>query len=57
VYLGHFLGSIRGTFRPMTLVGSSIDMPISRGVLVPLVNIAVLLVIANMFINICLSNP
>ena len=47
VCLGRFLGSIRGTFRPITLVGSNIDVPISRGVLVPLASIAALLVIAN----------
>jgi hypothetical protein len=47
VYLGRFLGSIRGTFRPITLVGSGIDIPIGRGVLVPLANIAALLVTAN----------
>ena len=45
--LSRFLGSIRGTFRPITLVGSGVDVPISRGVLVPLANIATLLVIAN----------
>ena len=47
MYLGRFLGSIRGTFRPIILVGSGIDVPIGRGVLVPLANIAALLVIAN----------
>jgi hypothetical protein len=47
VYLGRFLESIRGTFRPVTLVNSGIDMPISKGVLIPLASIAVLLVIAN----------
>jgi hypothetical protein len=47
VYLDYFLGSIRGIFRPITLVGSGIDMPISRGVLVPLASIAALLIIAN----------
>jgi hypothetical protein len=47
VCLGRFLGSIKGTFKPITLVGSSIDMPIGRGVLVPLANITTLLVIAN----------
>jgi hypothetical protein len=47
VCLGRFLESIRGTFRPITLIGSGVDMPISRGVLVPLVNIIILLVIAN----------
>jgi hypothetical protein len=47
VYLGRFLGSIRGTFRPIILVGSSVDMPIGRGVLVPLASVTTLLVIAN----------
>jgi hypothetical protein len=47
VYLDRFLGSIRGIFRPITLVGSGIDVPIGRGVLVPLASIAVLLVMAN----------
>jgi hypothetical protein len=47
VCLGRFLGSIRGIFRPITLVGSGIDIPIGRGVLVPLASITVLLVIAN----------
>ena len=47
VYLGCFLESIRGIFRPIILVGSSIGVPISRGVLVPLANIIILLVIAN----------
>jgi hypothetical protein len=47
VYLGRFLGSIRGIFKLIILVGSSIDMPIGRGVLVPLTNIATSLVIAN----------
>ena len=47
VYLGRFLGSIRGIFRPITPVGSSIDVPIGRGVLVPLASITALLVTAN----------
>jgi hypothetical protein len=47
VYLDCFLGSIRGIFRPITPVGSGIDVPISKGVLVPLANITALLVIAN----------
>jgi hypothetical protein len=47
VCLGRLLGSIRGTFRPITLVGSGVDMPISRGVLVPLASVTILLVIAN----------
>jgi hypothetical protein len=47
VCLGYFLGSIRGIFRPIISVGSSIDVSIGRGVLVPLVSITALLVIAN----------
>jgi hypothetical protein len=47
VYLDRFLGSIRGIFRLITPVGSGVDMPVGRGVLVPLASIAVLLVIAN----------
>jgi hypothetical protein len=47
VCLDRFLGSIRGIFRPITPVGSSIDVPIGRGVLVPLASIAALLVMAN----------
>jgi hypothetical protein len=47
VCLGRFLRSIRGIFRPVTLVGNSVNVPISRGVLVPLASIAALLVTAN----------
>jgi hypothetical protein len=47
VYLGRFLESIRGIFRPIILVGSSIDMPMGRGVLVPLASVAASLVIVN----------
>jgi hypothetical protein len=47
VCLGRFLGSIRGTFRPITLVGSGIDVPIGRGVLVPLTSVTISLVIIN----------
>jgi hypothetical protein len=47
VCLGRFLGSIRGTFRPVMLVGSGVDVPIGRGVLVSLASVAVLLVTAN----------
>jgi hypothetical protein len=47
VYLGRFLGSIRGIFRPIIPVGNGIDVPIGRGVLVPLANITVSLVMAN----------
>ena len=39
--------SIRGIFRPITLVGSGVDMPISRGVLVPLASVTTSLVIAS----------
>ena len=47
VCLGRFLGSIRGIFRPIMLVGSSIDVPIGRGVLVPLASVATSLVMAS----------
>ena len=47
VYLGRFLGSIKGTFRPITLVGSGINVPIGRGVLVPLASVTALLVTTN----------
>jgi hypothetical protein len=47
VCLGRFLGSIRGIFRPITLVGSSVDVLIGRGVLVPLASITILLVMAS----------
>ena len=47
MYLGRFLGSIRGIFRPITLVGSSIDVPIGRGVLVPPDSIIMSLITAN----------
>jgi hypothetical protein len=47
VYLGRFLGSIGGIFRPVTLVGSGVDVLIDRGVLVPLANITASLVMAN----------
>jgi hypothetical protein len=42
-----FLGSIRGIFRPIMPVGSSVDVLIGRGVLVPLASVAALLVITN----------
>ena len=48
--LGRFLGFIRGTFRLITLVDSGVNMPIDRGVLVPLASVAALLVMAN---NVC----
>ena len=47
VCLDHFLGSIRGIFRPITLVGSSINVSVGRGVLVPLASITTSLVTAN----------
>ena len=47
VCLGRFLGSIRGIFRPVTLVDSGINIPIDKGVLVPLASITALLVTAN----------
>ena len=45
--LSRFLGSIRGTFRPVTPVDSGVDVPMGREVLVPLASVAVLLVMAN----------
>jgi hypothetical protein len=47
VCLGRFLGSIRGIFRPVMLVGSGVDVPVGRGVLVPLASVVASLVIAN----------
>jgi hypothetical protein len=47
VCLDRFLGSIKGIFRPITPVGNGINIPISKGVLVPLANIIILLVIVN----------
>ena len=47
VYLGRFLGSIRGIFRPITLIGSSINVFVNRGLLVPLASVTTLLVTAN----------
>ena len=45
--LGRFLGSIGGTFRPVTPVGSGVDVPMGRGVLVPLASVVASLVTAN----------
>ena len=45
--LGRFLESIRGIFRLITLIGSGINVPINKGVLIPLANIIILLVITN----------
>jgi hypothetical protein len=47
VYLGRFLRSIRGIFRPITLVGSGVDVPMGRGVLVPLASVTTSLITAN----------
>ena len=47
VCLGRFLGSIGGTFRPVTPVGSGVDVPVGRGVLVPLASVVASLVTAN----------
>ena len=47
VYLDRFLMSIGGIFRPIMLVGSGIDVPIGRGVLVPLASIAMSLIMAS----------
>jgi hypothetical protein len=47
VCLGRFLGSIKGIFRPVTPVGSSINVLISRGVLVSPASVVASLVTAN----------
>jgi hypothetical protein len=47
VCLDRFLMSVRGIFRPIMPVGSGIDMPIGRGVLVPLASVATSLVMAS----------
>jgi hypothetical protein len=47
VCLDRFLMSVEGTFRPVMPVGSSVDMPMGRGVLVPLASVAALLVTAS----------
>jgi hypothetical protein len=47
VYLDRFLMSVRGIFRPIILVGSGIDMPIGRGVLVLLASVTTSLVTAS----------
>jgi hypothetical protein len=47
VYLGRFLISIRGIFRPIMLVGSGIDVPTNKGVLVPLASITTSLITAS----------
>jgi hypothetical protein len=47
VCLGRFLGFIRGIFRPVTPVGSGVDVPIGRGVLVPPASVTASLVTAN----------
>ena len=47
VYLDRFLMSIRGTFRPVMPVGSSVDMPIGRGVLVPPASVTISLITAS----------
>ena len=50
VCLGRFLGFIGGIFRPITPVGSGVDVSIGREVLVPLASVAASLVTAN---NVC----
>ena len=45
--LGRFLRSIKGIFRLVTPVGSGVDVPIDRGVLVPLASVGASLVTAN----------
>jgi hypothetical protein len=39
--------SIRGIFRPIILVDSGINVPISKGVLVPLASVTTSLIIAS----------
>ena len=47
MYLSRFLGSIRGIFRPVTPVGSGVDVPMGRGVLVLLASVVASLITAN----------
>ena len=45
--LGRFLRSIKGIFRPVTPVGSGVDIPVDKGVLVPLASVVASLITAN----------
>ena len=45
--LDRFLMSVGGIFRPVILVGSGVDVPVGRGVLVPLASVVASLVTAN----------
>jgi hypothetical protein len=47
VCLGRPLISVKGKFRPVTLIGSSVDAPVGRGVLAPPAVVAVSLVMVN----------
>ena len=47
VYLGRFLRSIKGIFKPVTPVDNNINILINKGVLVLLINIAALLITVN----------
>jgi hypothetical protein len=47
VCLDRFLMSVGGTFRPVMPVGSGINVPVGRGVLVPLASVAASLVTAS----------
>jgi hypothetical protein len=47
IYLGRSLLSIRGTFRPVTPMGSGVNMPVSKKVLVPPAKVATLLITAS----------
>jgi hypothetical protein len=47
VCLGRPLISVKGKFRPVTLIGSGVDAPVGRGVLAPLAVVAVSLVTVN----------
>jgi hypothetical protein len=47
VCLDRFLMSIKGIFRPVIPMGNGIDIPIGRGVLVPLASVITSLVTAS----------
>jgi hypothetical protein len=47
VCLDRFLMFVKGIFRPVMPVGSGVDMPMGRGVLVPLASVATSLVTAS----------
>ena len=45
--LDRFLMSVRGIFRPVMPVDSGVDIPMGRGVLVPLASVVASLITAN----------